>query len=61
MDKKEMLLSIGFSDEYISYLERLDDIAPDIVETVSDDIRFQVTDVSNLIINKPATASLSCP
>jgi hypothetical protein len=56
MDKRELLLSIGFSKEYISHLDRLDQSDAYVSEIVSDAYQFQAHDVSNVIVNEPKTS-----
>jgi len=55
MEKRELLLSIGFSKEYISYLEQLEQRDVYVNEVVSDDYRFQPNDISNVIVNETKT------
>ena len=53
MDKRELLLSIGFSKEYISYLDQLDQSEVSVTEVASDEYRSRPNDVSNVIVTEP--------
>lgn len=55
MEKRELLLSIGFSEEYISYLEQIEQRDTYISDSVSDDYRLQPKDVGNVIVNESRT------
>lgn len=55
MDKRELLLSIGFSKEYISYLDRLDHDEVSPTEVIFDTFQIQPNDVSNVIVTEART------
>jgi len=55
MNKNDLLLSIGFSEDYIAYLNRIDLGEPEIVDAISEDIPYQSLDASNVIIHEART------
>lgn len=59
MDKNELLMSIGFSKEYISYLEQLDEKGLSCIEPVPQEYRYLATDVTNVIITEPSISHMT--
>lgn len=53
MDKYEMLKSIGFSENYISHLKKVDSDESNVFATVADYIKPPSNDVSNVTIDRP--------
>lgn len=52
MDKYDLLKTVGFSDEYISHLKRLDDNEIYVFESVVDEYKPLSSDASNVIIDE---------
>ena len=52
MTKNELLRIIGFSEEYISYLEKMEDLDKYVFETVDDEFQPQTSDETNVIVDE---------
>lgn len=52
MDKYDLLKSVGFSDEYISHLKRLDDNEIYVFESVVEEYKPLSSDASNVIVDE---------
>jgi len=55
MNKYDLLKSIGFSEEYISHLKKLDNEENIVFESVADDYKPLSNDVSNIIVDQSIT------
>ena len=52
MTKNELLRKIGFSEEYISYLEKVEDHDNHIFEAINDEFQTQTCDETNVIVDE---------
>lgn len=55
MDKRELLLSIGFSEAFVSHLDQAESMDSYVYETIPDDFRVESGDVGNVIVHESHT------
>ena len=55
MNKYDLLKDIGFSEEYISHLKKLDKEENIVFESIADDYKPLSTDMSNIIVSQSIT------